>query len=178
VNKIIDEILADYADNPDSADAIYGIGDFCRYMAMAEHAKEASGEHAKTGEKVKNYYAQACSAWEHIINDLPESEITPKAYHFAGECHGILGQTDKMVTYYQKVLDTWPDYSASNHLQMTTVGYYENLKRNGQMSVLQADPIIKRGYENLANNYPDWPPSKRANVWLDAYNKREKGAQQ
>ena len=182
-NQTIDEILSNYADNPDIANAIYGIGDFCRTLAMFERQKEVSmanpnnSSHrpVKKGEKVKKYYERACSAWERIIQDLPDSDVTPQAYHFAGECYGVLSQSDKMVEYYQKVVDMWPDYKGSSHLQTMIIRYYENLKRDGQITKTQADQILRKGYENLINNYPDWPLTKLAFVWLESHEATEKG---
>ncbi|MBN1974575.1 MAG: tetratricopeptide repeat protein, partial [Sedimentisphaerales bacterium] len=183
--QIIDEIINSYKDNPDIAEAIFGIGDYCRSMAITEREKEVSEanpynssyQFLKTGEKVKKYYTKACVAWERIIQDLPESDKIAQAYRFAGECYGVLGQSDKMIENYQIVVDKWPQYNLAWHLQFMIGRHYEMVKRNGKMTESEADTIIKQAYERLIQNYPNCPPAKGVIRWLDSYNARVKGGQ-
>ena len=181
--KTIDEIFIDYADNPDIADAVYGVGDLCRSIGIYERRREVSAVNpdnsshipVHTGQKVKDYYAKALGVWERLIEELPDSDVTAQAYHFAAECCGVLGEPQKEIEYFQRAADNWPNYKNAYHCQFMVGRLCEILKRNGRMPALEADPIINQAYRKVAQNYPDCAWAKYATKWLDSYNAREKG---
>ena len=163
-NEIIEEIYAKYSDNPDIGAAVFQIGALYRYLGQQEY--QVSRTHS---DKLIGYYKRACTIWERILREFPDSDIIPKVYYFAGQSYGVLGQSEKEIEYYQKVVDTWPDYNLAAHIQFMIARYYENLVRIGKMSEIEASPKLRKAYENLINNYPDFSASNRAAAWFDSH---------
>ncbi len=57
----------------------------------------------------KKQYRKAIEIFLQLYNEYPQSVQTPKALQFIGECYGILGQHEKAIEFFEKVLR---EYSA------------------------------------------------------------------
>ncbi|MBN2589596.1 MAG: tetratricopeptide repeat protein [Sedimentisphaerales bacterium] len=154
----IDTLIADYSEKSDLDNAIFLFGE--EYWNKAIEI-----ENADTGPTFFNpidlssekgkYYNNARSIWEKIITELPSSDSTPQAYHFAGEASSYLGDDFKKIEYFQKVVDSWPDYRMASHCQYMIAHTYEELRRKGLISPQEADILIRNAYKKMIKNFPN-----------------------
>jgi len=106
--------------------------------------------------KPKEYYQKALTVWERIITQLPFSEpYTAHAYCFSAACYRELGRYEKAVEYFQKVVDSWPDYEYAWSAQCLIGECYEELRNSGGISKAEAEPEIEGAYQAVIDNYPD-----------------------
>jgi tetratricopeptide (TPR) repeat protein len=69
--------------------------------------EENEGRH----EQAKDYFRKAIIVFERIIQGLPPSPTyTPDAYYFSAVCYESVGEYEKAMEFYQKIIDNWPDY--------------------------------------------------------------------
>jgi tetratricopeptide (TPR) repeat protein len=162
VEKTIDLLIADFNDNPELPTAIFVIGE--------EYYKKAfQCENERTTE-AKDSFQKAIAIWERIVTELPvQATYTALSYYFAADCYCRLGQYEKAVGYYQKVVNNWPDYEYAWNALFLIGRSYEDLKESGVISKSQADPKIKAAYEQLLEKYPDCPAAKIAQRWLTSH---------
>jgi TolA-binding protein len=147
---VIDKIIADFNDNPEVAAAAFQVGEEYYYRAFVDPNKCQT---VKSEEDVNN----AKDIWEKIIARCPESESIglQHAHYFAGVCCRKLGQYDKAIGYYQKLIDKWPKYQYAWSAQCLIGECYENLKQSGEVAESAADPNIVEAYKRVIENYPD-----------------------
>jgi len=164
---MINELIADYNDQPDLPRAVFKIGE--EYYNKAFNTK---GDPNSPDAKPEEYYRKALAVWERIIKELPDpnSTIAAHAYYFSAVCYRRLGRCEKAIEYYQKIVDNWPDYEYAWNALFLIGRSYEDLKESGVISKSQADPKIKAAYEQLLEKYPDCPAAKIAQRWLNRHN--------
>ena len=146
---VIDKIIADFNDQPELAQAVCEIGHeyYSRARLQLAEAEEA---------QVDEYYRKAIAVWERIIQDLPASDITPRAYYVAAVCYSQeLGEFVKGIAYYQAIAEHWPDYKYAWHAQYFVGMYYERLRNSGGIAASEADPLIEKAYRGVVEKYPD-----------------------
>ncbi len=178
-NKAIDNLIAEYKDDPDLPKAIFLIGEQSWVQALTERRKSNPKPDPNNrkppdirpvlNEKAKDYFTKAQGIWEKIINELPSSSTTAQSYHMVAECHRILNQNQQAIECYQAVVNNWPDYQAAFHCQYMTGRIYKDLKRADAIPESDANLLIKDAYERLVAKYPDCPPAGAALRWLDDY---------
>jgi tetratricopeptide (TPR) repeat protein len=94
--------------------------------------------------------------WERITQQLPPSITTPEAYYAAAVVYSQeLGEYQKGIDYYQKVVDNWPDYEFAWHAQYFVGKYYEILRDSGIVSESEANSKIEQAYKAVVEKYPD-----------------------
>jgi len=166
---VVDSLIVDFRDHTDLPEEIFTVGE--KYYNKAF-------KYEKQGLKAEAIacFRRALTVWEKIITQLPPSAPnTARAYNFGAVCYRRLGQHEKAIEYYQKVVDDWPDYEYAWDALFRIGRTYENLKTLGITSKIEADPEIKAAYELLLEKYPDCRAAKHARRWLSRHNyKQEK----
>jgi tetratricopeptide (TPR) repeat protein len=165
--KTINILIADFNNHPDLPTAIFMLGE--EYYNKAFNTK---GDPNSPDAKPEEYYRKALAILERIIKELPPSATTANAYNFAADCYRRLGQYEKAIEYYQKIVDNWPDYEYAWNALFLLGRSYEDLKESGVISKSQADPKIKAAYEQLLKKYPDCKAARIARRWLNQYNSK------
>lgn len=155
----IGSLIADFSNRPALHRAVFEIGEQYYNQAFEDE------EQGRTAE-AKDHFTKAIAVWERIIKELPESTDTALAYNFAAECYRRLGQYEKAIEYYQKVVDNWPGYEYAWNAQFLIGHNYEDLKKSGVISKSEADAKIKAAYEQVLEKYPACPAAKPARRWL------------
>lgn len=100
--------------------ALAEIGELYYHKAFR---RENEGIEAKS----KGHLTNAAAVWEKIITQLPDSEpdTMAQAHCFSGHCYRRLGQYEKAIEYYQKVVDNWPGYKLASSAQFRIVKIYK-----------------------------------------------------
>ena len=147
-DKTVDILIADFSDQPELSTAIFMLGE--QYYNKA-FACENQGQTAEA----KSHFQKAIAIWERIINELPQSSITPQAYYFAARCYDKLDQKAKALEYYQVVVDTWPDYEFSWHSQLSIARRFLELGKRQEIPMAEAVYNMREACRKVLSNYPD-----------------------
>jgi len=163
VMAAVDSLVASYSGDSEVSIAVCQIAN--KYYEQALKA-EIEGLAALA----KDYSQKAETLWERVINELPVSDMTPEAHCNRADYYSKLGQYEKSINCYQKVVDDYPNSQyAWNALYM--VGFtYERFQETGRISKLEAEPKVKAAYEQLLEEYPTCPRTKQAGNWLNLHN--------
>jgi TolA-binding protein len=170
---IFEKMLNDCRDHPKFAQAVHLMAEahFNRAMALEqEEAKRVgSAKYAEIvrqqeqSEGVKRNYQKAIEKWRIIIEDLPPSPYTVQAWYFTGVIYRRhLGQPEKALPYYEKVISEWPDYDYAWSAQAMIAKCYERLKDAGKVPPPEAEPKIEQAYKAVVEKYPTCPLVKEA----------------
>jgi tetratricopeptide (TPR) repeat protein len=154
INEAINELIAEYSDNPDLPEVLCIIGE--EYCVKASELKNQGLE-----TKAREYFRKAISVWERVMNEFPDSDAVPRAYYCSGGCYELeLSEYEKAIEYYQKVLDNWPyfDYQRASYAQFGITRCYENLEKSVRISPEEATVGIIQACNNLLANYPETNP--------------------
>lgn len=147
VQASIDGLIANFADNPELPETLYMIAH--KYYTQARVKGSESG-----GRPDKEDLRKSIAVRERIIQELPVSKITPKAYYTVAICYSQeLGEYAKGIAYYQTVVDNWPHYKYAWHAQYFVGMYTRRLKESGLMEAAEADPLIEKAYKAVVENY-------------------------
>jgi tetratricopeptide (TPR) repeat protein len=144
----LDQLIADFNDQPALPEAVFVIGE--QYYNLAFQCEKAG-----LSAKAKDKFQKAIEVWGRIITELSPSSTTTEAYYFSAACYRHLDQYETAIDYYQKVVNDWPDYQYAWNAQFMIARCLDRLARSGAISKADAAPIIRQACENLLNNYPD-----------------------
>jgi TolA-binding protein len=161
--KVLDNLIGDFTDHPDLPDTIFRIGE--QY-----YNKAFSCENQSQTAEAKSHFQKAIAIWERMINELPQSSITPQAYYFAARCYKRLGRYEDAIEYYQLVLDNWPGYERAWSAQLLVALCFEELERAGIIARVDAALEIIKSCEDLLSNYPDCKGVAAARDLLERWN--------
>lgn len=163
---IFDRVLADFAGHPVLTRAV-------DLMAYGYYRKALLKDKKGFDEQANWYYQKTIAECERIITQLPETRyITAEACYFSAVCYSRLGQHEKAIEYYQKVVDNWPEYKLAWLAQFKVAKTYKWLLRFGVMSESEAEAAITVTFEQLLASYPDCPAASAAHKWLNYYHKK------
>jgi TolA-binding protein len=161
------KIMTDYANHPKLAEAIdlmaEGYLDQGIALEKAEAKRVGSAEYAKIvrekgrAEVVQSCYRRAIEKWRIIIEKLPPTvPQAARAWYFTGVAYRRhLGDAEKAIPYYQKVVETWPDYEYAWSAQSMLALCYETLVRSGKITQESAEPKMEQAYKNVLERYSD-----------------------
>jgi tetratricopeptide (TPR) repeat protein len=149
-DALYQKLLADHKAHPRLSEALLNLGDEYYNQAMAKKQRGDSND------AVNASLRKALVVWDRIITGLPESAYVPDAWYFSGVLYRRhLGDYEKAVQYYQKVVDQWPDYKYAWSAQGMIGPCYEKLRDVGKVPKLETDSRIEQAYEALVSRYPD-----------------------
>ena len=170
-DKTVDILIADFNNHPEMPTAIFMLGE--QYYNKA-FTCENQGQTADA----KSHFQKAIAVWERIINELPESRFaTAQAYDFSATCYQRLGECEKAIEYYQRVVDNWPDYKYAWNAQFLIGHNYKWLLVAGAVTESEAFTRRKDAYLRVVENYPDCPAAPAARKWLEYNLKTYQGGQ-
>jgi len=161
-DKTVDILIADFSDQSEMPTAIFMLGE--QYYNKAFDC-ENQGQAAEA----KSHFQKAIAIWQRIINELPQSSITPQAYYFAARCYKRLGQYEDAIEYYQVVLDNWPTYERAWSAQFLATLCFEELEKAGAIPRVDAAIEIIKRCEDLLANYPDCKAVEAARDLLERW---------
>ena len=147
-DKTVDILIADFGDQPELPTAIFILGE--QYYNKA-FSCENQGQTAEA----KSHFQKANAIWQRIINELPQSSITPQAYYFAARCYETLGEYDYAANYFQTVIDNWPDYQFCDVAHFLLARCFEKLANSGSIPKNEVAVMIRHTCEKLLADYPN-----------------------
>ena len=143
----IDKLISDFNGLPDLPVEIDHIAQKCYNDGLRMFHK---GKLDKSSEN----YQKSIKVHEIIIKKLPYSDLTPISYYFAAVLYSdYLKQYQKGIDYFQKIVDTWPDFEFTWNAQYFIGFYYKILRDSGNLSPSEANPKIEQAYETFINKY-------------------------
>jgi len=147
--KTIDILIADFNDQPELLTAIFMLGE--QYYNKAFQFENESRE-----AEAKEHFRKAIAIWERIIQELPVNEPhTAHAHYFSAVCYRRLGNYEKAVERFQKVVTDWPNYQYAWSAQCLIGECYEKLGDSGKIPKSEAEPEIEKAYYAVIEKYPD-----------------------
>jgi tetratricopeptide (TPR) repeat protein len=159
----INSLIANFSSGSDLPYAIAKAAD-------QHYEKAFTLENEGLSNRVQNYFQQAIAICEILINEFPGSVWTPGVCFKAGDCYRKLGEYEKSIEFYQKVIDDYPEDDMAWHALFMVGRNTEMLKKSGVISGSVADTEIRAAYEQLLENYPDCKAAKIAYRWLSRHN--------
>jgi TolA-binding protein len=165
VQRIIDNLIADFNDHPELPEDVFVIGEEYYNMAFEDPNKFIKVKSEENLFKAKDI-------WERIIAQWPDSKSIglKHAQYFTAVCYRRFGEYEKAITNYQKVVDNWPDYQYAWSAQYLIGSCYEKLKIYGNLPELEADPKIEQAYKAVVEKYPDSALAPTASLKLGHLN--------
>ena len=159
--EAINNLIADFSDNPDLPEAVFAIGEQYYYKAFDDPDR-------CTIVKSQDHLNKAKHIWERIIAQWPQSQSIglKHAYYFSAVCYHKLGEHTKAAEYFQKVVDDYPAYQYAWSAQCLIGECYEKLRDSGVLSESEANPKIEESYIAVIEKYPDSSVAAHAHLQL------------
>jgi len=163
----VQKMLSDYRNHPKFAQVVHLMAEAYFYRAMALEQEDAkligSAKYAEVvrqqrqSEAVKSYYQKAIQKWRIVIEDLPPTPYTAQAWYFTGVIYRRhLGEPEKALPYYEKVVSEWPNYEYAWSAQAMIARCYERLRDAGKVPASEAEPKIEQAYKAVVEKYPTY----------------------
>jgi len=161
----LDRLIDDFKGHPVLPEALFAIGELYYYKAFDDPNKCIKV-------KSEEYLKKAKDIWERIIAQCPQSQSIglKHAQYFSAVCYRRLGEYEKAISRYQKVVDNWPEYQYAWSAQFLIGQCYARLKESGVLSESEANPKIEEAYSAVIEKYPDCPLADRACLKLGRMN--------
>jgi tetratricopeptide (TPR) repeat protein len=145
----IDKFVEDFKQHPYAGDC-FGrvlIKDYMKGMELKKNNQQ---------DKAEQYFTEADYVWQRLLsNKLQDGSDAVYLYYYAACNCQQLKQWDNAITYYQKVVDNWPEFEYACGAQAGVGWCYEALRSTGAIPKEQADPIIEQIYISVLDNYPN-----------------------
>jgi len=124
--------------------------------------------------KAPDYLHRAIRILEKVLYGLPKTEalagIHADIYCCTGDCYFDLGDYDKALSCYQKVLNEYTaGYVLSAQARFKTGLSYDKLGESGIIPATEAQIQTRLAYELLLLKYPDCKDANTARIWLDQH---------
>jgi tetratricopeptide (TPR) repeat protein len=146
----IDKLLTDFSGHLDLPRTLLIIGE-------EYYKKGLSKESEGPADQARDHFEKAVKMWGRLINEFPNSALIPETCCWAGDCYRKLGQYEKSIQCFQRVVDNYPGYEYAWHAQFMVGRCYEGLKDTGAIERSLADAQINTAYERVIQNYPNCP---------------------
>jgi outer membrane protein assembly factor BamD (BamD/ComL family) len=79
----------------------------------------------------KVFYRKAIEVWERLIREFPGSEVIPSIYYSSAVCYAQeLGEYQKGIDCFQKVVNNWPNCEYAQQAQLLIVEYHNKMENN------------------------------------------------
>jgi tetratricopeptide (TPR) repeat protein len=163
VQSALNSVIADFSGNGYLATVVYKVAVQYHMKAYALLNEQGLGDEARA------FFLGGAALFQRVINDYPDSWPIPRAYRSAGDCHRKLGDFQKSITFYQALVDNYPNFRTAGNALLLVGRNYEELKESGAMPEADADAKIKAAYERLLERYPACQGSDYARLWLEKY---------
>ena len=162
----VDSLISDFNDHPELQGAVSSIAEQYYNRAFQMEKEELA-------DQAQNYFQKAIAIYEIVADELPSTgDVTPEACCLVGVCYRKLGEYEKSIEYYQKVVDDYPGHRLHWYALFMVGRNYEDLKKSGGVSSSEADTKIKAAYEQLLEKYPACKAARYARYWLSRHNSK------
>ncbi|MHC4544739.1 MAG: LamG-like jellyroll fold domain-containing protein [Planctomycetota bacterium] len=156
----VNSLIGDFTEHPDLSETLFNIGE--QYYIRA-FSYEKQGLPTKARENLE----KTIGVWEKGITKLPSSSAyAPQTYYFSAVCYGRLGEYDKALGHYQKVVNYYPKYDMAWNALFRVGNINQVLKKSGAISQSVADLKTKAAYEQLLEKYPKCKVAEHVRDWL------------
>jgi tetratricopeptide (TPR) repeat protein len=161
-------ILNNYTDPNDAARAIIVIGE--EYYLRAQDAKRHGHQEQARQDFLKSIALIECDVLG-IVDIDPNGVLEPDTdtpeypglndalesmtWYVLGLNYWQLGQWYPAADAFMRAIDADPRHEFAGSMHWLVSDCYEKLKRDGAVSVEEADPVIEWGYQTLFDRYPD-----------------------
>lgn len=135
-------------------------------IAIRYYRRGMELENKNLTDQAVSKFEKAAAIWEKVISQLSGPGVTADACCFAGDSHLRLGNYQKAVAAYQKVITDYPMYRRRWHALASVGHIHEQMKQKGLMSVAEADGKTRAVYQQLIETYPESKASEHAKKWL------------
>lgn len=160
-----DSLIAAFGDHPKISRSLFFIGEGYYDRALQNESQGRDSE-------AKANFGKAIAVWQRIIDQSPDPGITEYAYYFSAMGYSRLGDRQKAVAYYQKVVDDWPDFKFAWNALFMIGRIHESLEKSGSLSKSEAEAKIAAAYTQLLEEYPDCKAATIAIRWLSHHNSK------
>jgi TolA-binding protein len=151
-DEAFDKMIADFSGHPDLAGAILVIGEQCYKQGLSKQDNDPN--------QAKDLYEMAVKVCDRLINELPDNTLVPEALRGAGLSYYMLGKPQKSITYFQKVVDDYPQYEFVWSAQSWLGDCYEKLRDTGADP--KAEAKMEQAFKAVIEKYPDCPSVEHA----------------
>ncbi len=173
----LDTLIAEYNDNTQLPRAVlmFGEGYYKKGLSIYQSPPPSSGGPPRPPnpsqadkDKSKENFGKSLAVWLKVAGPAEENSIkadyamTAEYFHYAGTCYRLLGEYEKALEYYKKVVDKWPKYEAAWGVAGQIPPIYDRLKNEGLISADAADKLIMDAYQLILDRYPASPAAKIA----------------
>jgi tetratricopeptide (TPR) repeat protein len=161
----VDSLIADFSGHEYLPTVVHKI-------AVQYHLKAYRLKNEGLESEARDCFQEATTIFEKVIDQLPRSVVTPRAYRSAGDCYRKLGEYEESIRCYQKIVDDHPGFETAWNALFLVGRNYEDLKKSGAIAKSEVDAKIKAAYEELLEKYPSCPGARHARRWLSRYNSK------
>ncbi len=163
VQHAFTSLMADINDGNGVSKQIFAVGE--QYYLRAQSCEKRGDANG-----TKTNFAKAAQIWEEIIKRPVKSIITADAYYFGAYCYLRIGEYDKAIAYWQKIVADYPDYQYAWHAQQRIGNCYTTMANKGLITEEQAKAGFEDAYKQLLEKYPDCTAAKRVSGTLASLN--------
>ena len=161
--SVVDKFIAEHPNNTHLTWIVSQIVEWC-------DKKARNLEDEGLADESQYYFQNAVTVGEKVINELPgDPYMIPQIYSCVGLGYRKLGQYEKSIDYYLKVIDDYPEHYFARSSMLQIGRNYQSLKNSGAMSASEADLKTKAAYELLVDTYPASGVAGIASSWLSQY---------
>jgi len=155
----LDKFTADFGGHRLFAEAMFVVGEQYYQQACAKEGES----------QAKQFYRKAITAWDRVTGQSQSYEFTPMAWYFSGQCWRRLGDYEKGIECYEKVVADWPAYQYASDSQFTIGRIYQKLAKKGIVPKAESEVKIKAAFQQLVEKYPDCRMAGYAQDWLNRH---------
>jgi TolA-binding protein len=166
--SILDKLITDYNDQPILPQGVFIIGEEYYNMAFQKKSqglKKASNE----------CFAKAIDIWQRHIRELSESTFTAYAWYYSAAAYRGMGQLEKTIEYFQKVVSDWPGHELACNAQFMIGQSFEQFAVKKLLPSLEAEEIARAAYQQVLDRYPKCPNAEYARRWIERYDSDKGG---
>ena len=124
----IDNLVAGYSDMEQLPREILMLGEGYYKKGLEIYKGDLPPEATKSPaqqankQKLQKNFEKSLGIWLRTIAAIEANDftadyaMTAEYYHYAGTCYKLMGQYEKAIDYYKKVVENWPEYEAGGGL--------------------------------------------------------------
>lgn len=142
--------------------------------SIAEQYYKTAFEFEDNGlhEQALKDFSKVTTIWEKITSESNFSSFTPNEGDCcrAGDSYYELGQSEKAIACFQRVIDNYPGYKYTWHALFMIGDNYDALGELNAIAEPEATLKTRAAYAQLIEEYPRCPVVQKAQDWLNSHN--------
>ncbi len=147
-----DGLIVDFNDHPALPEALARIAG--RYYRKASFLLMESNN--EPNDQFRSCLQKAAAMYEMLTEQFPVTSSTAERHRLAGDCYRKLGQYEKAIEYYQKVIGDYSGYQLAGHAWFFIGRCLEALRESGALSEEEAELQIEQAYRTIVEEYPNY----------------------